>query len=71
MAGRRPQPPRAVPQVQAPGADRELVQAVQRLQATRAAAAVPVTGSRASGAALESLLAALAAAGVITDDTEA
>lgn len=71
MAGRKPSQPRPVAQVQAPGANAALVSAVQQLQAARGAAEGSVTGSRASGAALESLLAVLAAQGIITDDTSA
>jgi hypothetical protein len=48
-----------------------LTSAVQALQANRAPAGGSVTGSRAGGDALVSLLAVLAAQGVITDNTEA
>lgn len=48
-----------------------LTAAVQQLQAQRGAAAISVAGSRAGGTALENLLTALAAQGIIVDDTEA
>lgn len=79
MAGRRPQKPKATVFVQMPKpADAKtrrtvepLYQAILELQARGTADPVVVAGSRASGAALESLLAALVALGVITDKTEA
>lgn len=79
MAARKNPPPHAVPQVQTPAVDDAktqralavLTSAVQQIQATNAAAGGKVTGSRASGAALASLLAVLASQGIITDDTEA
>lgn len=71
MAGRKAVPAHPVPQVHAPGANAELVSAVQALQAARGVTGGSVSGSRASGAALESLLTVLAAQGIITDDTVA
>ncbi len=77
MAARKPQRPNPVPLVQTPAVNDAqtqraidtLTDAVQRLQSNRAVAARPVTGSRSSGDALESLLAALVEAGIIIDDT--
>ncbi len=79
MAGRRPQQSFPVTQVQTPGVEDAKTQraldvlagAVQQLQSTRGVTGGSVTGSRASGAALESLLAVLASQGIITDDTVA
>ena len=79
MPGRHAPRPLAVPQVQLPSVDDTATQraldtlasAVQQLQANRASAALSVTGSRSSGAALENLLTVLAEAGIITDNTTA
>lgn len=79
MAGRKASAPPAVTQVQVSGVDDaktqraldSLASAVQQLQSTRGVAATSVTGSRASGDALVSLLEALVAQGIITDNTTA
>jgi hypothetical protein len=79
MAARRPLKPKAqalvqVPAVEDAGTQRALdalASAVQQLQSNRGAAAIPVTGSRSSGDALESLLEALVEAGIIVDETTA
>ena len=78
MAARRGVKPRPTASVQAPGvADKAtkravdvLAGAVQELQ-KRALGGKTVTGSRSSGAALESLLQQLAALGIIVDETTA
>jgi len=79
MAGRRPAKPQAIARVQAPksveaatrAAVEPLYQAILDLQARGAQDPVAVTGSKASGAALESLLEALSSLGVIVDNTGA
>jgi hypothetical protein len=79
VAGRKANAPAPVTQVQVSGvADAKtqraldaLASAVQQLQATRGVAATSVTGSRAGGDALVSLLEALVAQGIITDNTTA
>jgi hypothetical protein len=76
MAGRRAERPGPVTVAQTPGVDDPKTQraidvltgAVQELQG-RGIVALSVTGSRASGDALESLLARLAELGFIVDDT--
>lgn len=78
MAGRKPERAGPVTVVQASAVDDPKAQqaidkltiAVQALQA-KGGKALSVTGSRASGAALESLLARLVELGWITDDTTA
>lgn len=80
MAGRRTTRIAPTTFAQTPGVDDPKVQraldvvsgAIQELQG-RVGTSPPetVTGSRASGAALESLLAKLEALGIIVDDTEA
>jgi hypothetical protein len=79
VAGRKASATQAVTQVQAPAVDDAktqraldtLASAVQALQANRVAAGSEVTGSRAGGDALESLLEVLAAQGIIVDNTDA
>lgn len=79
MAGRHVTAAKPVTLAQMPGVDDPNTQraldvlhsAVQQLQTNRTAAAVSVTGSRASGAALENLLTVLEGLGIITDDTTA
>ena len=79
MAGRHVASAKPVTFAQVPGVDDPKTQraldvlagAVQQLQANRTGAAASVTGSRASGAALENLLTVLAGLGIITDDTTA
>ena len=76
MAGRRAPRQQPITFVQTPGVDDTKVQraidtltgAVQELQA-KGNKALSVSGSRASGEALESLLARLVELGLITDDT--
>ena len=79
MAGRKGARPTVITQVQVSAVEDAATQraldaltsAVQDLQANRAAAGGEVTGSRAGGSALVSLLAVLAAQGIIVDSTEA